>query len=921
MSGLYYPGLETSLGIGAQPETPMAGAGLQNLAPSAADVYGLTLGMQSGMLASIAPPPAPREPQVSAGAYYSPSTDKMFAGGMAFDARDVQSAFRAAQQFSAAPSARPPSEVRDWQPLSRTGYEAYLSELRAPRGVGENLVLGARGAVGGLVSGVGRGLEMLGSTSVGPAIANVGEAITGQDEFDKQRSALIQQSNSTMSNILDAAVQGIPQVGMSLGAGVVGGIAGGAIGGPAGAAAGATAAATAANAGRALAAARTWGAVTGLAATSFPQQLNTFYEAARDARDAQGRPAYDVNDPSTKLTIASAALVTSLLDVIAPGRAAYVLSRGLQEAAQEAGVKALQGMARARAVGKEAGFEAFTEAATEVTQTLAERALFDPEFRRQLSAQDWKALGPYIVEKYGEDALIAAGAGAILGGGFGGAGKFISTSGPGSRERNLLDSTQTTAVGGSEGGPAALPGPAPTTLLPGGGAPSSDLGPVIQPGALQSAEGLGLPVWNEQLGAYVLPTGPAAAPQQGPQRPGVLPREGVEQFGPTLPSLEGLVTALPPTGPQYGPLRARPTMPAPQVFPTRPTLAPETFVTPGMERLRRPIPEAAAPTTLGQTEAGNRLLALRRQMELQQAQAQAATQPRPLTAAERDYEAALAQQREQQTQQAIQQGVYLEPTTVMTSGNRGVDNARRNLVERFNGLTADEQAQALTAYKNDPVVFGDAVRSMSIVQVRAAQAYLNDPAKNAPPRITPARPAVQPAAAPAPAAPTTAQGVEATWRSAEYDFPVRVLPEAPQTSPDGRKYQKVIGPEGRETYVPADELVYATPTPAPTVQETQTNAPEVRQVEQGGVGQRADVGGRLASQGADRNVPTQNQEAGGQAGGGNRTQQGRAPQTKGIVATLRDEGVELTTEQRRSLNEAEKKIKRYRALLNCLRTP
>jgi hypothetical protein len=29
----------------------------------------------------------------------------------------------------------------------------------------------------------------------------------------------------------------------------------------------------------------------------------------------------------------------------------------------------------------------------------------------------------------------------------------------------------------------------------------------------------------------------------------------------------------------------------------------------------------------------------------------------------------------------------------------------------------------------------------------------------------------------------------------------------------------------------------------------------------------------------------------------------------------------LTTEQRRSLNEAEKKIKRYRALLNCLRTP
>lgn len=1014
MSGLYYTegGLGTSLGIEAQPESPMAGAGLQNLGPSAADVYALQQNIQAGMLATIPPPPPPRTTQAPAGAFYSPSTDKMFAGGMAFDARDVQSAFQAAQQFSSAGDARPPIEVRDWQPLSRAGYEAYLSELRAPRGVGENLVLGARGAVGGLVSGVGRGLEMLGSTSVGPAIANVGEAITGQDEFDKQRSALIQQSNSTMSNILDAAVQGIPQLGMSLGAGVVGGIAGGAIGGPAGAAAGATAAATAANAGRALAAARTWGAVTGLAATSFPQQLNSIYEAARDARDAQGRPAYDVNDPTTKLTIAGAALGTSLLDMIAPGRAAYVLSRGLQEAAKEAGVKSLQGMARARAVGRETGLEAFAEAATEATQTLVERAVFDPELRRQLSAQDWKALGPYIVEKYGEDALIAAGAGAILGGGFGGAGKFIATSGPGSRERNLLDSTQTTAVGGPVGTQSDMfPGQdigRPPQSQPLGGqyemfpgmAPSYASDRASEQSAAAKVQELRANL--ERLNANPAATDeairqarialmqaeyeynsipkstpagqgdlfgqtglvPTMAPRTEESAAAIKVRElranldrlnadptasddakrqaridlmqaeyeyssesvrtpaGQGSFLSNLvnPNLAGAVTALPPTGPQYGPLRARPTMPAPQVFPTRPTLAPETFVTPGMERLRRPIPEAVAPTTLGQTEAGNRLLALRRQMELQQAQAQAATQPRPLTAAERDYEAALAQQREQQAQQAIQQGVQLSPTDVMIDDNRGVNNARRNLIERFNGLTAAEQAQVLTAYGNNATVFEDAVKRMSITQVRAAQAYLSDPERKAPP--LPYRgpsPAVQPA--PAPAAPATAQGVEATWRSAEYDFPVRVLPEAPQTSPDGRKYQKVIGPEGRETYVPADELVYATPTPAPTVQETQTNAPEVRQVEQGGVGQRADVSGRLASQGADRNVPTQDQEAGGQAGGGNRAEQGRAPQAKGVVATLRDEGIELTTEQRRSLNEAEKKIKRYRALLNCLRTP
>ncbi len=149
-----------------------------------------------------------------------------------------------------------------------------------------------------------------------PAIAGFGEAITGQDEFDRQRSALIQQSNSLVSNIIDAAVQGITSLGISAGAGVVGGVVGGAIGGPAGAAAGATTAATAAQAGRALASARGIGAVLGLGAASFPQQLNTFYEAAQNARDAQGRPAYDLNDTSTQLTIFGAALGTSLLDVI-----------------------------------------------------------------------------------------------------------------------------------------------------------------------------------------------------------------------------------------------------------------------------------------------------------------------------------------------------------------------------------------------------------------------------------------------------------------------------------------------------------------------------------------------------------------------------------------------------------------------------
>jgi hypothetical protein len=783
MSGLYAPSeLELSLGINRAPENSTEAAGLSAL--NAGDIYGMqqqvmrsTAALQSGVA-----PPAPAQPEAQA--YFSRSTGKMFAGGLAFDERDVQSAFRAAQQFTSAAGARPPSDVPDWQPLSRAGYEAYLNELRAPRGIGENLVLGARGAIGGFISGIGRGAEMVGATDVGPAIAGFGEAITGQDEFDKQRSALIQQSNSLVSNILDAAVQGITSLGISAGAGVVGGVVGGAIGGPAGAAAGAATAATAAQAGRALASARGIGAVLGLGAASFPQQLNTFYEAAQNARDAQGRPAYDVNDPNVQLTIAGAALGTSLLDVIAPGRVAFGLSRALTEGAQQAGTQALTGLARARAVGGSAARSGFEEAATEATQTLAERAVFDPEFRRQLNAEDIKALAPYIVNTYGQDVLIAAGAGALLGAGFGGAGRFIETS-----PRNILDPTQTNAVGGEQFGPPRPGGEAgfrvgtePLGPMPPTPAVTGDLGPVIQSGTPLSMEGVGVPVWNEQLGAYVLPPTPVAAPQQGPFLPGGA-QVGTEQFGPTLPSLEGAVTALPPiAGPQFGPTRVPPTMPAPQVFPTSPTLAPETFVTPGMERLRRPIPAPTAPVTMAETPAGNQLLALRRQLELQQAQTQRAAQPVPMTAAERDYEAALAQA-------AIQQPLTLDATAVVTGRNRVADNTRQAVINRFNGLTKAQQDAILTEYNNDPAAFIESVRSAS-------------------PRLNRLRAEIERVAA--------------------------------------------------------------------SVKGEPTNAPEVRQVEQGGLSQRTGAGGPVPSKGEDRLKPTKEQGGGGQTGRSNLTRQGRA---------------------------------------------
>ena len=761
--------LALGLELSGAPRSVTQATGLGNLAPSSADWAALqqaTVGQVAGLLQT---PPAPRTGEQGFSAYFNPGTNQMFAGGRAFDVRDVGSALQAAQALT--PSPPPPGG--GWQAMNQRNYADYIASLSEPRGTGELLARGARGVVGGLVGGVGRGIEMLGAPETGGAIAGVGEAITGQDEFDRQRSALIQRSNSTFSNILDAVVEGVPSVFASIGAGVVGGIAGGAIGGPGGAAAGAAAAAT-------LARARTIGAIGGLVATSFPQQLNTFYEAAANARTPDGQPAYDVTNPQTQLEILGGAVGTTLLDVIAPGRVAGSLSRALTDGVQQASTAAVTGLARARSVGGAAARSGLEEAATEATQTLLERAVFDPQFRSQLTTNDWKALAPYIVERYGEDILIAAGAGAFLGAGFGGAGRFIET-----RPRDLLQGAgqppaqQGRDLGGGQFGPPMpeqygpfgpepFGPPAPTDTTPTGlyGYSAGALGDTITPGGLPSMENPPAQpnmVWDDRLGIFV------PAP--------IGTRAGGEQFGPPTPQPYGPPAPTPeqfgPFGPeQFGPTQAQP-VPPPPVVPQRPplrtaaNLIPPTPSAPtGAEALRRPAAQAA-PTTLAETEAGNRLLALRRQMELQQAEAQRAAQPQPMTAAERDYEAALAQA-------AANQPVTLDATVVVTGRNRAADNARRSVVEQFNGLTAAQQNEVLAGYGNDPAQFLDRVRQMPTVQTARVRSQLNRIAEAAPaeatiPTVSQAAPAsVAPApAAPAPAAPTPAARLRGGPRAAE----------------------------------------------------------------------------------------------------------------------------------------------------------
>jgi len=84
------------------------------------------------------------------------------------------------------------------------------------------------------------------------------------------------------------------------------------------------------------------------------------------------------------------------------------------------------------------------------------------------------------------------------------------------------------------------------------------------------------------------------------------------------------------------------------------------------------------------------------------------------------------------------------------------------------------------------------------------------------PTTGPVPPATQGApvseAAPAQAAPPVAG--EAIWQGPSADIPVRVLPEAPQQGSDGRLYQRV-NYEGRDSYVPADQLRSTAPETVP----------------------------------------------------------------------------------------------------------
>ena len=419
MAGLMvYPNsdLEVGLGLSRSPDSIAQDFGIRSLAQSTADVKALNeQQLQSmpeairGAAGGIGRMSPPAQPTIM----YDPTSNKMFAGGQVFDANDVRSAMAASQNLNV--QAAPPPGFAG-QSITPDTYRTYMQNLATPRSFGQDLALGARQALESTVGGIGRGLELAGATEVGPAIAEGAEKMFGQTEYEKQRSALIRQSNSVWSNLRDAIVQGLPTTIPT----ILASVGGAALGGPAGAALGFSATAG-----------RTVGSLVGAAASVFPMELQGFYEAAQ-------QNGYDTKDPQVQSDMLIAASGTTFLQSLMPAMAGKGFSAFFSDAAKKVGQdvaqKSLVGAARARAVGGSAAIGGLEEAFAEGVSQLAQQAVFDPKFREQLNASDWKALAPYIVEKYGEDTLLAAGAGFFLGAGFGGAGKFIET-----RPTNLLD--------------------------------------------------------------------------------------------------------------------------------------------------------------------------------------------------------------------------------------------------------------------------------------------------------------------------------------------------------------------------------------------------------------------------------------------------------------------------------------------------
>lgn len=731
--------LETALAVPQDPDSITQAAGLAGVGPSSADIVKARdqgfadLQTTAQAVAGMRRPPAAAAGAAPAGANpqsiiaFSPSANKFYAGGLTFSPDDVPSALRASQQLTQPTPPAPGNIAGDWQFVSPQDFGQYVQGLGVRRGAGANFMLGLRGGVESAVGGVGRLAELAGATEAGPAIAGFAEKTFGQTPSEQARSALIQKSNSLWSNILDATYQGAG----SLLPTIAGAITGAAIGGPVGAAVGA-----------ASTAARGTGATLGAAASIFPMEYKSFYDAAQ-------KNGYDVTDSRTQVEMLAAAAGTTLLQSLAPAMVIKGFSQFFKEAAETAGQQVARGALRNAATG--AAKTSLTEGFAEALTSLAQQAVFDPEFRRKLNTNDKQALAPFIIEKYGEEALISFGAGALLGGAFGGAANFRAT-----KPVNL------TEVAGEQAGkvygpPERIGPPAPpSTEQFGPAAPSYVYQQMELPLSSAYNPDLGLPLFS----AAATPYQPAPATPQAPV--------------PAAPNVAGL--------PLFDAAAAQPLQVAPgtqfNLFPNLPTqVAPAPAPGPGVQlglplegqqlalNLQQsqlapaPLPaelptipaatpaqraaafEATRPTEGALAPGLRRLLARR---EAAAAEAQRARQEQEAVAAR-----TAAAEPEMRAQAALEERTILDTEGASTTDK--VKNAgRRKTIAGFNNLTAEQQNRVLAEFDNDTQQFFNYIKATTAAVARKNLARIAGVEPEAFNVETPAPAEPQPAAQPAP---------------------------------------------------------------------------------------------------------------------------------------------------------------------------
>ena len=822
-----YSNLEVGMAIAREPRSTTQAMGIGGLAPTTADIAGLREQALSSMyqmgqeaIADIRQPPAPQNTIA-----YSPSTQKYWINNALVDATSPMELAQSGSLFNQPARPAPAEIATDWQPTSKEAITQRVTNLRQPRGVLENIGLGFRGAAESTIGGVGRGLEIAGATEFGPAVAGVAERAFGQSKAEQERSALIAQSNSIWGNLRDAIIQGAPSTIPA----VLAGIGGFAVGGPVGAG---------------LAA----------AATIFPQELKGFYDSAV-------KNGYNVNDPAVQADMLKAATGTTVLQSLMPAMAGKGFSQFFRNAAQQAGEQAaataLTRTARVGAVAGEAAKEGLTEGVAEAVSQLAQSAVFDPEFRRQLNASDIKALAPYVVEKYGEDALLAFGAGAFLGAGFGGAAKYIET-----RPVDLTQREEPAAEAAPAEAPLALPPPAlqlgyrpstgfiqqpPEVIItpaPVGEAPIAPLGlPAPEtPLALAPPVAAGTPALPAPAG-YVSPGGriPEVLPMGGTVEPLIPPvTEGQFELFPGIPQQRV------PPGMQLLQRGAPPAPAGEQVEMTLTGQAPYLRRGFATQAERAAAMEAAMPTPAPEGPMASALQRLLRGQAFTRAEAQrAAAEAAAPTAAEAAAPAMEEQRRAQEAERAVQRAetmpTVFDTEAAVTGTNEIQDKARRKTVNMVNALTGEQQTNLLNKlYDDDINQFYAAVRSarsargQATLRKQMAQAAGVDESvferakatRTPQAEPTPTPPSAPPAPPTPPTPPTPPPDVAAIKREAQEEWD--------QFFDDNGVGYTALTPERQDEW---DQLVqrgnitqkeadaFAQPTPTPAVEEAAAPLP------------------------------------------------------------------------------------------------